>query len=130
MIYNGAMKTILVIDDDISIYYSIKMILDELGSNYKIIPFTSGSEAIEYLENNTADLIFLDIWMPSSSGLNLLDNIKDMGVDAPVIIVSAINLAEAAVSAFKRGAVDYITKPFNASDIKEKTIRYLEKTDG
>jgi DNA-binding response OmpR family regulator len=120
-------KIILVIDDDQNMHVLMKMIYGE-GSGIRIDTAHSSKEAFQYLENNKEpDLILLDIMMPGQSGLEFLDVLRENDIKAPVLMLTAVDKASAAVEAMKKGAVDYIVKPVNADIIRTKVDRVLLK---
>ncbi len=96
-------------------------------SDHKLVYFADASSAIRHIKSGKGiDLIILDIMMPGHSGLDFLDMLKSEGVKAPVIVISAIDTARAAVKALKKGAADYITKPFELEDIREAIFGLLK----
>ena len=109
------MPRILVVDDEKGVRESIRVILKD---TYEVVMIDSGEAALEYLEQNEADLIFLDIMMPGISGLEALKIIKSRDQSPEVVIVTATRTVENAVEAMKYGAFEYVTKPFNIEEIK------------
>ena len=77
----------------------------------------------------TPDLVLLDLVMPGRSGLELLAELSERGVRAPVIVLTATNTVNAAVEAMKRGAADFITKPFELDALRIKVRRLIEKRE-
>ena len=77
----------------------------------------------------TPDLVLLDLVMPGRSGLELLAELSDRGVRAPVIVLTATNTVNAAVEAMKRGAADFITKPFELDALRIKVRNLIEKRE-
>jgi len=110
------MRTILIVDDEQSMRDFLKILLMKEG--YSVITAADGEEALEALENKTVDLVVSDIRMPSMSGLELLETIRERDVDLPVIMITAFASPNDAVQAMKNGAYDYISKPFNVDEIK------------
>lgn len=112
-------KTLLLIDDDRNIYLSLKMIFP--GKAYRIIYAPSCAAGIEKLRSKTkVDLILLDIVMPTVSGISCLDTLKEPAKHIPIVMLSALDRAGACAQALKKGARDYITKPFDVEDLKER----------
>lgn len=105
------MKTILIIDDDIHIGNMLEEVLTNEG--YGILRAYSGTEAVMLLSGTVPDLVLLDLMLPGLSGEEVLPKIKDI----PVIVVSAKVDVEDKVSLLLGGAADYITKPFNTSEL-------------
>lgn len=112
-------KTVLLIDDDRNIYLSLKMIFAENG--HKIIHAANCTTGLRKLQDGTkVDLIILDLVMPTVNGISCLDVLKQTRNNVPVVILSALDRAGSCSEAFKKGAQDYITKPFDAKDLREK----------
>ncbi len=104
------MENILVVDDEKNYTMIIGEILQEEG--YTSITASSGMEALDILNNEIIDLILTDVKMPGMSGIQLLENIKEINPDIPVIIMTAYGSVEKAVDAMHRGAYTFILKPF------------------
>ena len=116
------MKTIAVIDDDIHIGNLVEEVLNKEG--YQVIRAYSGTEAVMLLSQNTPDLVLLDLMLPGLSGEEVLPHIKDI----PVIVVSAKVDVQDKVSLLMNGAADYITKPFDMSELLARIAVQLRRT--
>jgi two-component system nitrogen regulation response regulator NtrX len=105
---------ILVVDDETDIREMIAGILDDDG--YGTRTAHDSDSAIAAVKERKPSLVILDIWLMGSrlDGLALLDQFKETDPDMPVVIISGHGNIETAVSAIKRGAYDYIEKPFKA----------------
>ena len=103
------MHTILIVDDDKSIRYSLKRMMEE---KYSILTAKNGEEALERVKETFPDLIIMDIKMPGRSGIEILKEIKWMDPKSLVIIMTAYGTTDTAIEAMKYGAFDYILKPF------------------
>ena len=115
---------ILVADDEDSIRFVLREALESAG--HKVEEVDSGDAALDALAKGRYDLAFLDIRMPGPSGLDLLEHIDALGVDTAAVIITAQNTMENAVEAMKRGALDYLVKPFSlatAVALAEKALR-------
>lgn len=108
------MKTILIVDDDENINNMLFEVLEKEG--FRVLRAFSGSEALLVLEQQTPDLILLDLMLPGVCGEDVLKKIRGI----PVIIVSAKIDIENKVNLLLGGAADYVTKPF---DIRELVAR-------
>jgi two-component system nitrogen regulation response regulator NtrX len=117
---------ILVVDDEADIRELVAGILEDEGHRTR----TAGSsdEALASIEQRRPHLVFLDIWLQGSrlDGLQVLDNIKENHPELPVIMISGHGNIETAVSAIKRGAYDFIEKPFKADRLVLVAERALE----
>ena len=120
-------KTILVVDDDPDLIYTIRMGFENIDKNYKILGAESGKKCLELLKNNEIpDLILLDIMMPELSGWDIAAKLKKnpKWKDIPVIFLTA---KSDPFSKIYGGIVieDYITKPFEIMELKESIDRLL-----
>jgi two-component system nitrogen regulation response regulator NtrX len=113
-------NSILLVDDEPSIRKSLGAVLAEDG--FKVTTAQSGEECLEILLKRSFELILLDIWLPGISGLETLEAIKKMGVDAVVVMISGHGTIETAVKATRLGAFDFIEKPFSI----EKTLLVIK----
>src|SRR5499426_443403 len=104
---------ILVIDDEAAIRDSFKMTLEYEG--YEFVGAATGQEGLALLEREGPDLVLLDVKMPGMDGLEVLDRIRALNDALPVVVVSGHGTISTAVEATKKGAFDFIEKPF-ASD--------------
>ncbi|MFQ5588832.1 MAG: sigma-54-dependent transcriptional regulator [Nitrospiria bacterium] len=102
--------TVLVVDDDPEMCELLVELLTEESYNTESVQ--SGEAAIQILEEKTVDLVISDLKMHGLSGLDLLKRARSIRPDQAVIIITAFGTVETAIEAMKRGAVDYIIKPF------------------
>ena len=106
------MKKILIVDDEQNMQSVLSMLLEANG--FKTICSANGKEALERLQqDNTIDLIISDLKMPEMDGIEFLNHLTTISKEIPVIIITAYGSISKAVEAMKKGAVDFITKPFN-----------------
>ena len=103
--------TILVVDDEPSIVQSMKGLLSDEG--FDVLTALNGYEALQMIDNESPDLILLDIWMPGIDGLQTLKEIKTNNPYIQVIIITGHGNIETAVKATKLGAFDLIEKPLS-----------------
>jgi len=117
---------ILIVDDETDIRDLVAGILDDEG--YRTRVARNSEEALVAVEARRPNLVFLDIWMQGSrlDGLQLLDLLKEMHPDLPVVMISGHGNIETAVSAIRRGAYDFIEKPFKADRLVLVAERALE----
>src|SRR5712691_2841103 len=104
---------ILVIDDEVAIRDSLRMMLEYEG--YDFVGAATGQEGLALAEREAPDLVLLDVKMPGMDGLEVLDRLRVTNEVLPVIVVSGHGTISTAVEATKKGAFDFIEKPF-ASD--------------
>ncbi len=117
---------ILIVDDESDIRELVAGILEDEGHGTRTA--SNSDECLAAIEKRRPTLVFLDIWMQGSrlDGLALLDVVKGQHPDLPVVIISGHGNVETAVSAIKRGAYDYIEKPFKADRLILIAERALE----
>lgn len=122
------MKHILIVDDDKT---NLAMAKRGLSDIYKISAVTMGSQALQFLENNTCDLILLDINMPEMDGFEVLKIIKsnEAHKNIPIIFLTADNDAVTENRCLEAGALDFIAKPFVQSVMRSRISRILELED-
>lgn len=115
---------ILVVDDEEGVRFSLRGILEDEG--YTVSEADSGENALLFLENNTVDLVFLDIWLPGMDGLETLKIAKERYEQLPFIMISGHGNVETAVQALRLGAHDFVEKPLSLEKILLSTRHALE----
>jgi DNA-binding NtrC family response regulator len=118
--------TILIVDDDELIRWSLRSRLQEEG--YRILEAGSAAAALERFREGV-DLVLLDFKLPDGDGLNVLKQIKSADADTLVILLTAHSSVEMAVDAMKHGAYHYANKPFNLDEIVLVVEKALETTE-
>jgi len=106
---------VLVVDDDRNIRTVLKGMLEESG--FSVMTSQDVGGALPVIEGQDLDLVITDLKMPGKSGMDLLSESLRLKPAVPVIMISAFGDVEAAVSAIKRGAYDFITKPFDEDEL-------------
>ncbi|MDZ7831417.1 MAG: sigma-54 dependent transcriptional regulator [Desulfobacterales bacterium] len=109
------MEKILLIDDDEGLIHFLSRFFERKG--YGVTACADGPSAIEKIGAESFDLILLDYKMPELNGLDTLSAIKGVEVKTPVILMTAYGTTELAIEAMKRGAYDYLVKPFERKDL-------------
>jgi len=117
-------KKILVADDEESIRWVLGKCLEKAG--YRVEYAVNGSEALEKSTTENFSLTILDITMPELSGLEVLHEIRLRGMDLPILIITAQNTVKNAIDAMKKGAYDYIAKPFDLDEVRLTVERAIE----
>ena len=115
--------SIYVIDDEESIRKGLKMSLEDI---YNIKTFSTGEEGVAAIKNTFPDLLLLDIGLPGINGIEVLKKIKEINSNILVIMITAYEDVNTAVSAMKHGAYDYIVKPINIESLKKVIQNTLE----
>ena len=106
--------TVLVVDDEEGVRASVRAILEE---TCEVLEAENGDEALEVLRARDVDLVMLDQRMPGDAGIDVLPRVKAADPSTVVVIATAVREVRTAVEALKRGAYDYLTKPFDVDDI-------------
>jgi two-component system, NtrC family, nitrogen regulation response regulator GlnG len=114
---------VLVADDEASIRFVVRETLEAAG--HEVVEASSGEAALQALSAQPFDIAFFDIRMPGPSGLELLEQVKALGSDVAVVIITAQNTFENAVEAMKRGALDYLVKPFGMDAVQALVAKVL-----
>ncbi|RJP75092.1 MAG: sigma-54-dependent Fis family transcriptional regulator [Candidatus Abyssobacteria bacterium SURF_17] len=117
--------TILVVDDDSLITYSLKELLSLEG--YSVKTAQDGETALGMLRAEPCDVLIADVSMPGLSGFDILMAVKEQLPDTIVILITAYGSIEDAVNGIKLGAYEYITKPLNDNEVKVSIERALEQ---
>jgi len=116
--------TVLVVDDEEGVRASIRAILEDTCD---VLEAEDGAAALEVLRAHEVDLVMLDQRMPGEAGIDVLPRIKAADPSTVVVIATAVHDLRTAVEALRRGAYDYLTKPFDVDDILLLAQRALEK---
>src|SRR5262249_8886546 len=115
--------TILIVDDDERLRTAVALLLRTLGHEIVEAPDVTAAESL--LREREIDLVISDLRMPGGSGLDLLEIVQRLDLDAPVILLTAYGTVEGAVQAMQQGAFDYLQKPFDAEEMKLRVGRAL-----
>src|SRR3989338_11568084 len=108
-------KSILIIDDDKNILKYLEDSLEEKGC--AVLECTGGDEGVRLYENHKPFLVLTDLRMTGMDGLSVIEKIRSLDQKANVIMMTGYASVETAVEAMKRGARDYIAKPFDVDDL-------------
>ncbi|HHF52265.1 MAG TPA: sigma-54-dependent Fis family transcriptional regulator, partial [Candidatus Aminicenantes bacterium] len=108
-------KNILIIDDESGIRSSLKGIFEDEGYNVKTT--STGEKGLDYVKNESYDLILLDIWLPEMNGIEVLKKIKNIDENIQVVMITGHGSVEAAVKSTKLGAYDFLEKPLSLEKV-------------
>ncbi len=113
---------ILVVDDDVVDRRLAEQAMKEPSSQVEFVIHTAGTlaEGLECLKNHSSDLVLLDLGLPDSGGLKTVDKLHQAYPQIPVMVLTGLADEEAGVEAIKRGAIDYITKPFKPEGLRTR----------
>ncbi|MCP4719088.1 MAG: sigma-54-dependent Fis family transcriptional regulator [Desulfobacteraceae bacterium] len=120
------MENILIVDDDLSLLKILKMRLEV--EKYRVIDVSNGTDALAALGNDYFDLAIIDYQLKDENGVELMEALKKINPELQVIILTAYGTIKKAVSAMKKGAHSYLTKPFEDSELIHHVKGCLEKT--
>ena len=106
---------ILLVEDGISLSNALKKILEQNG--FSVDAVYDGLSAVDYAEDNSYDLIILDIMLPQMDGFEVIRTLRNDRIDTPVLMLTAKSTMSDKVSGLNYGADDYMTKPFNVEEL-------------
>jgi two-component system, NtrC family, response regulator AlgB len=115
---------ILVVDDEENIRRIMVVVLEAMG--HEVVNVESGTAAMQHLTDENFDITFLDIKLNGENGLDLLPEFLKVNPDLEVVLVTAFASIETAVEAMRRGAVDYIPKPFTPEQVRQVVTRLVQ----
>ena len=116
---------ILLVEDEENLHEALKLNLELEG--YQVVSALDGMQALKALQNQYFDLMILDIMLPEMDGIEVLESIRIQNNDLPVLILSAKNTSADRVLGLKKGADDYLTKPFNLEELLLRVQKLIEK---
>ena len=119
-----AFKILVAEDEEITLKHLINALVK---AGYSAIGTNNGHDALERIENNHFDLLIADIKMPGLTGIELLEKIREKQIDSEVIIITGFGSISSVVEAMKKGAYDYVTKPFNLDELLLKVGKIREQ---
>ena len=117
-------KSISIVDDDPAIRDALSVVLNMEG--YAVNTYSSGEEFLSVAEREVPSCVILDVHMPGRSGVDILSGLKASNYPAPIFIISGQGDIPTAVSAVKKGAFDFIEKPFDAESVIERVAEAIE----
>ncbi len=119
------LRKILVVDDEEDVRDTLHNVLKSL--NYEPYTAASGAEALEIIKSTPIDVVLSDLYMPEMDGIELLKRVRAVEPKMVFLMITAHPTVETAVEAIKKGAYDYLTKPFHIEEVRLKINRALEK---
>jgi two-component system response regulator GlrR len=120
------MENILVVDDDRNILNVIQMRLEAQG--YRVFKAPDSKQALKFTQANEVDLALVDLKLKDEDGIDLMGELHKIDQDVPVIILTAHGSIGSAVAAMKKGASNYLTKPFDHQELLLQIQSCLEKS--
>ncbi|MBM3241764.1 response regulator [Candidatus Poribacteria bacterium] len=125
-----AKKHILLIDDEPNTLLTIQFILEV--ANYKVTTATTGKEALDKIleatkSDDKIDLLVLDISMPCLTGLELIDELKRLDINIPILVITGYRPKELVIALMRKGCGEYLDKPFDDEELIKRITMLLEK---
>ena len=118
------MPTLLVIDDEQSVRYSLRRVLE--GGDVHVLTAATGAEGLQLVHDANPDVIVLDLQLPDRSGLEVFHELQTLDTKRPVIFITAHGTTETAIEAMKHGAFDYLLKPVDLERLTQLLDRAYE----
>ncbi len=128
--FNNAPKgpvTILVVDDEEPIRNALKRFLSQ--QHFEVLTAGNGAEAIDMLHRSKVACVLLDVRMPDANGVDLVPRVLEIEPNAAILMLTAVNDAASAALCMQRGAMDYLTKPVDLTDLHRAIQRALRRRD-
>ena len=119
-------EKILIVDDELDMLELLELIITDRTS-YQVVTVSDPLKVPELLKEGGFDLLISDLRMPQMDGMELLDRVRQIDAHLPYIILTAYGTIESAIEAMRKGALDYITKPFRQEQILltvEKALKF------
>ncbi|MDX1935548.1 MAG: response regulator transcription factor [Flavihumibacter sp.] len=117
--------SILLVEDEENLHEALKLNLELEG--YSVSSAMNGTQAIKLMQEQYFDVVILDIMLPEIDGIEVLESLRVKNNDTPVLILSAKNNSADRVLGLKKGADDYLTKPFNLEELLLRVQKLIEK---
>ncbi len=118
------MEKILIVDDELNMRLVLKVLLNKEG--YDVATAADGLEALKILKSGDIEVVVTDMKMPKLDGMGLLERVMEEYPSTPVIVITAHGTIAKAVDALKKGAFDYITKPFDQDELKNVILKAIK----
>lgn len=123
--YNASKPSILLVEDEENLHEALKMNLELEG--YQVTSAFDGIAAMKAVHDEYFDLIIMDIMIPEIDGFNVTQNIRLTNTEVPILILSAKDSSADRVTGLKKGADDYLTKPFNLEELLLRVQKLIRK---
>jgi len=117
--------SILLVEDEENLHEALKLNLELEG--YEITSVYDGSAALKAIGDEYFDLIILDVMLPEIDGINVTETVRLQNNEVPILILSAKNTSADRVLGLKKGADDYLTKPFNLEELLLRVHKLIDK---
>ncbi len=118
--------SILLVEDEENLHEALKLNLELEG--YEVSSAFDGAQALKAVENEYFDLIIMDVMLPELDGISVSESIRLRGNEVPILILSAKNSSADRILGLKKGADDYLTKPFNLEELLLRVNKLIHKS--
>ena len=118
-------ERILIVDDEPNVRLVFCTALETSG--YTIFTAEDGEQALDFLRETSVDLVLLDLLMPGTEGMEVLESLREAGDDVPVVIITAHGDVPNAVQAMKLGAIDFLSKPISPDALRRVVAEVLDR---
>jgi len=118
-------ESILLVEDEENLHEALKLNLELEG--FEVSSAFDGASALKAVQGEYFDLIILDVMLPEMDGINVTESIRLTNNEVPILILSAKNTSADRVLGLKKGADDYLTKPFNLEELLLRVQKLIEK---
>ena len=122
---NPSKASVLLVEDEENLHVALKMNLELEG--YEVTSAYDGLQALKCLQNEYFDLVIMDVMLPEMDGITVTESIRLNNIEVPVLILSARNTSNDKVAGLKKGADDYLTKPFNLEELLLRVQKLINK---
>jgi two-component system, OmpR family, alkaline phosphatase synthesis response regulator PhoP len=117
--------SILLVEDEENLHEALKLNLELEG--YEVTSAFTGSEALQKVQDEYFDLLIMDVMLPELDGISVTETIRVQNNEVPILILSAKNASSDRVLGLKKGADDYLTKPFNLEELLLRVQKLINK---
>src|ERR1051326_7650121 len=117
--------SILLVEDEQNLHEALKLNLELEG--YEVSSAYDGAAALKAIQAEYFDLLILDVMLPEIDGINITETVRLQNIDVPILILSAKNASADRVLGLKKGADDYLTKPFNLEELLLRIQKLIQK---
>lgn len=118
--------SLLLVEDEENLHISLKLKLELEG--YEVTSAYTGNDALKAVRDEYFDLIIMDVMLPGIDGISVTEAIRVQQIEVPILILSARNDSESKVLGLKKGADDYLTKPFNTEELLLRIEKLITKS--
>ena len=120
-------KRILLVEDETNIRNLVKMNLEL--EEYEVVATGEGKQAIKFFHGQHFDLLILDVMLPEVSGFQICEQVRLTNMEVPIIFLTAKDTAADRIAGLKKGADDYLTKPFNLEELLLRVKKLIQRSE-